>query len=159
MHTRTSGFLLGLVLTISAYGQPPSEPASGAQAGPAATAYFIKFKVKPGKNADFEKAISEMLVGVREKEPGNVYCELLHLAGDSQTYVIMERYTDAAASKAHVESAYIKKLGDALKSGLLDGPPEPQELVFIRSKYSCLVGWPRTAPRREPVNGISSLKL
>lgn len=134
MRTRASGFLLGLLLTVSAYGQPPSAPASGAAFEPAATAYFIKFRVKPGKNADFEKAISEMMVGVRAKEPGNVYCDLLHLAGDSQTYVIMERYRDAAASKAHVESEYIKKLGDALKNDLLDAPPEPQEFVFIRAK-------------------------
>jgi quinol monooxygenase YgiN len=122
------------MLTINAYGQPPSTPASSAVTGPAATAYFIKFKVIPGKNADFEKAISEMMVGVREKEPGNVYCDLVLLGHDPQTYAIIERYMGAEASKAHVESEYIKKLGDALKNGLLDGPPEVQELVLIRSK-------------------------
>ena len=53
MRTRISGLLLGLVLTINAYGQPPSAPTSGAVAGPAATAYYIKFKVKPGKNVAF----------------------------------------------------------------------------------------------------------
>lgn len=134
MHTRTSGLLLGLPLTISAYGQPPSAPVAVAEPASAATAYVIKFKVKPGKSADFQRAVGEMMAGVREQEPGNVYCELLRFPGDSQTYVIVERYTDTAASKAHVESAYIKKLGDTLKSGLLDGPPEPQGLVFIRSK-------------------------
>ena len=134
MRTRIPGLLLGLVLAINAYGQPPSAPASGAVAGPAATAYYIKFKVAPGKNAAFEKAISEMMVGVREKEPGNVYCDLLHLPQDPQTYVIIERYKDVEASKAHGESEYIKKLGAALQNGLLDGPPELQELVFIRSK-------------------------
>jgi quinol monooxygenase YgiN len=134
MRTRISGLLLGLVLTIDAHGQPPSAPPSGAVAGPVATAYYIKFKVKTGKNADFEKAISEMMVGVREKEPGNVYCDLLHLPQDPQTYVIIERYKDVEASRAHVESEYIKKLGAALKNDLLDGPPEPQELVFVRSK-------------------------
>lgn len=132
MRTLISGLLLGVALTINAYGQPPSAPA--AVAGPAATAYFIKFKVMPGKNADFEKAISEMMVSVREKEPGNVYCDLVHLAQDPQAYAIIERYKSAEASKAHVDSEYIKKLGDALKNGLLDGPPELQELVFIRSK-------------------------
>ena len=134
MRTRISGLLLGLVLTINAYGQPPSAPASGAAAGPVATAYYIKFKVKPGKNADFEQAIGEMMVGVRGKEPGNLYCDLLHLPQDPQTYVIIERYKNVEASRAHVESEYIKKLGAALKNGLLDGPPELQELVFVRSK-------------------------
>lgn len=134
MRTLISGLLLGVALTINAYGQPPSAPTAAAADGPAATAYFIKFKVMPGKNADFEKAISEMMVGVREKEPGNVYCDLVHLAQDPQAYAIIERYKNAEASKAHVDSGYIKKLGDALKNGLLDGPPELQELVFIRSK-------------------------
>ena len=134
MRTLISGLLLGLLLTINAYGQPPSTPTVGAVAMPAATVYFIKFKVMPGKNAEFEKAVSEMMVGVREKEPGNVYCDLVHLAQDPQTYAIIERYKDAKASKAHVESEHIKRLGDALKKGLLDGPPERQELVFIRSK-------------------------
>jgi quinol monooxygenase YgiN len=128
--------LLGLLLTINAYGQPPSPPASGAAAGPSPTAnaFVIKFKVKPGKNADFEKAISEMMVGVRKKEPANVYCDLLHTDQDAQTYVIIERYKTVAASKAHVDSEYVKKLGDAVKNDLLDGAPELQELVFIRSK-------------------------
>lgn len=100
----------------------------------AATVYFIKFKVKSGKNAEFEKAISEILAGVREKEPGNIYCDLLHLPQDPQTYVIMERYKDVAASKAHAGSEYMKKLRAALTNNLLDGPPEAQDLVFIPSK-------------------------
>jgi quinol monooxygenase YgiN len=134
MRTCASGFLLGLVVTVNAFGQPPSAPAPGTAFEPAATAYFIKFRVKPGKNAAFEKAAGEMMVGVRAKAPGNVYCDLLHLAGDSQTYVIMERYRDAAASKTHGESEHIKKLVEALKNDLLDAPPDRQELVFIRSK-------------------------
>lgn len=134
MRTRISGFLLSLALTINAYGQSPSVPASGTVDVPAATAYVIKFKVKSGKNADFENAIREMMAEVRQKEPGNIYCDLLHLPQDSQTYVIIERYKNAAASKEHSESAYIKKLGAALKNGLLDGPPELEELVFVRSK-------------------------
>ena len=75
-----------------------------------------------------------MLAGVREKEPGNVYCELLHLPQDPQTYVIIERYKDVESVKAHSESVYIKKLGATLNGGLLEGAPEVQDLVFIRSK-------------------------
>jgi quinol monooxygenase YgiN len=134
MRTRISGLLLGLLLTVNAYGQHPSAPASGA-AAPIATGYFIKFKVKPGKNADFEKAISEMMVGVRKKEPRNVYCDLFHLPQDLQAYAIFERYKDVEASKAHIDSEYIKRLGETFKNGdLLDGAPELQELTFIRSR-------------------------
>jgi quinol monooxygenase YgiN len=133
MHTRISGLLLGLALMLNAYARAPSAPASGAAAGPAPTAYFIKFKVKPGKNADFEQAMGQIMAGVRANEPGNVYCDLLHLAQDPQTYVIMERYKDVEASEAHAESGYMRKARAAL-SDLLDGAPEPQDLVFIRSK-------------------------
>src|SRR5215470_17041885 len=99
MRAPVSRLLLGvgLVLTINAYGQSPSGPASGAVAGPAVTGNFIKFKVKPGKNAAFEKAIGETMVGVREKEPRNVYYELLHVSQDPQSYVIIERYKEAEA--------------------------------------------------------------
>ncbi len=134
MHTRIWGLLLGLALAVNACAQSPGAHASAATDGPGTTAYVIKFKVKPGKNADFEKAIGEMMAGVREKEPGNVYCDLLHLSQDPQAYVIVERYKDAGSSKEHGDSEYIKKLGAALKNGLLDAPPELQELVYIRSK-------------------------
>ena len=133
-RTRISGLLLGLLLAISAHGQPQSVAASSAAPVPIETGYYIKFKVKPGKNADFEKAIKEMMIGVRAKEPGNLYCDLFHLPQDLQAYAIIERYRDAAASKEHAESAYIKKLGTALADNVLDGPPELQALVFIRSK-------------------------
>lgn len=136
MRTGVAVLLLGFLLTTNGHAQSPSTPPSGAAPVPIETAYYIKFKVKPGKNADFEKAIKEMMVGVREKEPGNLYCDLFHLPQDLQTYVIVERYKDLKASKAHAESAYIKKLGTALENDLLDGPPDLQALVFVRSKSS-----------------------
>ncbi len=124
------GLLLGMVLTLDARAQQPATPALA----PDATGYVIKFKVKPGKNAEFEKAVGAMMADVRSKEPKNVYCDLLHPSGDAQTYVIVERYKDVQASKEHGESETIKKLGAALQNGPLDGPPDLQQLVFIRSK-------------------------
>ncbi len=101
----------------------------------APTAYFIKFKVKPGKNADFEKAIGEVMDGVREKETGNVYCDLLRFPEDHQTYAIVERFKDVEASAIHAEGEHIETFKAAiLKNDLLDGPPEVQDLAFIRSK-------------------------
>jgi len=129
MSASILGCLLGIALTINAYANP-SAPVLAADA----TGYVIKFRVKPGKNADFEKAVGEMMAAVRKKEPKNLYCDLLHTSGDAQSYVIVERYKDVEASKEHGESDYIKKLGVALQNGVLDGAPELQELVFIRSK-------------------------
>jgi len=119
----------------AAFGQAPSLPAVTPTLAPDANAFVIEFKVKPGRNADFEKAMNDVLVGVRNEEPRNVYCDLLHLAHDSQTYAIVERYVDASAAKSHADSAYIKKLGEIFQNGdLLEGPPVAQELVLVRSK-------------------------
>ena len=135
MRLRIAALTLGLALTTAAYGQPPSAPVARAPLAPDANAFFIKFKVRPGKSAAFEKAIGDVLVGVRQNEPRNVYSDLLHLAQDPQTYAIVERYADAGAAKAHADSAYIRKVGEVFQNDdLLERPPEVQELVFIRAK-------------------------
>lgn len=113
--------------------QPTNAPASRPALD--ANAFFIKFKVKPGKNAEFEKAMEDMLAEVRKNEPRNAYCDLLRFAENSQTYSVMERFMEAEAVKTHAESSYIKKLGEIFQTGdLLEGAPEVQELVHIRSK-------------------------
>ncbi len=135
MRLYIAGLTLGLAFANAGYGQPPSSPPVRSPLAPDANAFFIKFKVKLGKSAAFEKAISDVMVGVRQNEPRNVYCDLLHLAQDPQTYAIVERYADAGAAKAHADSEYIKKVGEVFqKDDLLEGPPEVHELVFIRSK-------------------------
>jgi quinol monooxygenase YgiN len=132
MRTALYGLFLGLLLTMTAYGQPPST-SPGADSAPAFTAMVVQFKVKPGKNADFEKAFAEMMVGVRKNEPGNLSYELFHDAVDPQTYVIFEHYKDTDAVAAHGKSEHGKKLIAALQD-LVEGRPQAQRLVFVRSK-------------------------
>jgi len=135
MRSGILGLFLGLLLTVSVYGQAPSTTTAGASAssGPAPTAFVVTFKVKEGKNADFEKAFAEMMVAVRAHEPGNVQYDLFRSPQDPQTYVIIERYKDEAARAAHSKSEHGKKLITAL-SDLLDGRPSAQALVYLRSK-------------------------
>jgi quinol monooxygenase YgiN len=92
----------------------------------------VKFKVKAGKNAEFEKAFSDMQKGVHASEPGNLYYDL-YVSDDPQTYVIIEHYKDAAAIAAHGKTEHAKKLMGSLRD-LLDGPPEVQRLVLVSSK-------------------------
>lgn len=144
VRTGIPALLLAMTFNASAQSPAPGAPvAPVAPAAPAApstavapdaTGFSIKFKVKPGKNAEFEKAVADLMAGVRAKEPRNLYCDLFHLSQDGQTYVILERYRDVAAVKEHSESEHIKKIGAALKNDLLDAPPEVLELVYIRSK-------------------------
>jgi len=110
---------------------PGPAPAAAPQSMP--SAFVVKFKVKSGKNADFEKAFKEMQAGVRAREPGNLYYDLYVSDHDPQSYVIVEHYKDQAAIAAHGKSEHGRKLFAELKD-LLDGPPEVQRLILVSSK-------------------------
>ena len=70
-------------------------------------------RIKPGANAEFEKAMGERQKAVRANEPGNKLY-VLHKTDDPTVYVMLERYTDQAALEAHRASAHFKTLGGAL---------------------------------------------
>jgi len=109
--------------------QNPSAPASSN--GPAPTCFVVKFKVKAGENAAFEKMFRAVEASVREHEPGNVQYDLYRTAQDPQTYVVIEHYKDAAAVRAHGQFA--RKLFANMGS-LTEGRPDATRLVFVSSK-------------------------
>jgi uncharacterized protein (TIGR02246 family) len=117
-------------LAISADPVPAAEPAA---ATPPTTGLFVKFRVKQGANAAFEAAFRKMQASMAAHESGNVYYDLFVTPENPQLYVIMERYQDAAAVTAHNESDHLKVVLAELRP-LLEGPIEPQRLVFTSSK-------------------------
>jgi (4S)-4-hydroxy-5-phosphonooxypentane-2,3-dione isomerase len=133
----------GLVLTaalVLVLMSPAAQPqnadtnAPSVDAGkPAPTGLFVKFRVKPGKNAAFEAAFRQMQQSMREKEPGALYYDLFVTVEDPQLYVIMERYVDAAAVAAHGQTEHLRKILGELRE-LMDGPPVPQRLIFVSAK-------------------------
>ncbi len=120
------GIALLLLVLSPGYAQAPST-------NPAPTGLFVKFKVKPGKNAAFETAFRQMQASMREHEPGNVYYDLFTTVEDPQMYVIMERYQDAAAVAAHGQTEHMRKVIAALRY-VMDGPPFPKTMLFISWK-------------------------
>ncbi len=70
-------------------------------------------RIKPGANAEFEKAMGELQKAVRANEPGNKLY-VLHKTDDPTVYVMLERYENQAALEAHRASAHFKTLGAAL---------------------------------------------
>lgn len=122
-----TALLLGL-----AAGIPQARSAEPA-AAPAPTGLFVKFPVKAGKNAAFEAAFRRMQQSMREHEPGNVYYDLFVTPENPQLYVIMERYRDGAAVTAHNQSEHLKTILAELRD-LMDGPIQPQRLVFVSAK-------------------------
>jgi len=133
MNTRriAATLLCLLPLTLS-MAQAPAPAIAASAAGPA-LCYVVKFKAKPGKNAEMEAAFKEMQAGVREHEPGNVQYDFFVEAGDPQTYVIIERYKDQAAMQAHGASDHSRKLIAQLRD-LQDGQAQADRLVLISAK-------------------------
>ena len=118
---RIRAFCVALVLgfACAAHAQAPAPTAPAAAATP--TGLFVKFRVKPGKNAAFEAAFRQMQKSMREKEPGNLYYDLFVTPEDPQLYVILERYRDAAAVAEHNQTDHIKKVLAELRD-LMDAP-------------------------------------
>lgn len=122
--------LIALTLPVVAAepqaGRPAARPAN-------ANTMVVKFRAKPGKNAEMKAFWLEMQKEVARSEPGNVQYDLLVMAGDPDVYVIIERYKDAAAVAAHGQSAKAKamfaKLGE-----LMEGAPQADYMQLISSK-------------------------
>jgi quinol monooxygenase YgiN len=125
----TAAAALGLLDAANAQTPGGSAPS----AGPAPTTFVVRFKIKPGRNADFEKVMAKLQSQLPSSEPGNVYYDLYLPAPDSQTYVLIEHYRDAAAVQAHGKDANTQAMASALKD-LLDGPPAAERLILVSSK-------------------------
>jgi quinol monooxygenase YgiN len=109
----TSTFAVALCLTglgAAATAQSQQPAASSAATAPVATTFVVRFKVKPGKNADFEKAMAKMQAALVSAEPGNVFYDLYLPAPDSQTYVLIEHYRNADAVAAHGKDPNTKQM-------------------------------------------------
>ncbi len=89
-------------------------------------AIVAKLRVKPGKEAEFEKAFSAMIPEVH-KEPGNLLYRLCK-AKDGSAYTVIETYADQESVNAHGKT--LKTAGKALE-GLVDGAPEIEFLEVV----------------------------
>lgn len=101
-----------IVAAVKAKLTDPSKPFS----------MFVTFKVKAGKNAEFEAAVAAAIKGT-VKEPGNVAYQLNHDPDHPDTYVLYERWKTLDALVAHMKTPHLEALGKAL-AGVTDGPPQ-----------------------------------
>jgi quinol monooxygenase YgiN len=91
-------------------------------------ALIAKFKVVPGKEADFEKAILALAKEVRAKEPGNKLYTLVK--SETGEYSMLELYESEEALAAHGQTAHMKAAGPSF-AGVMAGRPEIQRLQVI----------------------------
>ena len=131
--TSKAGSALPTLLVILAMTAIFGVPAAAVEEPPVPSGLFVKFHVKPGRNAAFEAAFRKMQQSMRERELGNLYYDLFVTPENPQLYVIMERYRDAAAVTQHNQSEHLKTVLAELKD-LMDGPIEPQRLVLVSGK-------------------------
>jgi quinol monooxygenase YgiN len=122
-----------LCLLSAAYAQTPAGSAPNAANTPAPTTFVVRFKIKSGRNAEFEKIMSKLQGQLASSESGNVYYDLYLPAADSQSYVLIEHYKDADAVKAHGQDPNTQAMAVAVKD-LLDGPPAAERLILVSSK-------------------------
>jgi quinol monooxygenase YgiN len=119
---------------VAAEPQAPGPQAPRPAARPANyDAMVVKFRAKPGKSEEMKAFWLEMQKEVARSEPGNVYYDLMVMAGDPDVYVIVERYKDAAAVAAHGQSEKAKAMFARLGE-LMEGPPQADYLRLISSK-------------------------
>ena len=140
MRLRSVGFALALCAAAAFAGVQAQNAKMPARHGAAArtpgrfpstaTAFVVVFKVKPGKDAEFEKVFRSVEARVHRNEPGNLSYDL-YRNGKPHTYVIIERYRNRAAVAAHGRDA--RNLMSDLKDSLA-GPPKFQALTLVSSK-------------------------
>ena len=124
---------VSLCLLGTTHAQTPAGNSAIPVRAPAPTTFVVKFKIKPGRNAEFEKIMTTLQGQLRASEPGNVYYDLYLPAADSQTYVLIEHYKDPDAVKAHGRDPNTQAMAKAIKD-LLDGPPSADTLILVSSK-------------------------
>lgn len=81
-----------------------------------------KIRVKPGKEADAERAFRKQIEFVEQSEPGTLKYLLHRSRKDGATFLFYEEYADAAAFDRHGKSSGMQELFAAL-TPLLDGAP------------------------------------
>jgi len=87
-------------------------------------------KIKPGKEAEFEKTFSELAAKVRENEKGCLLYEFFRHKSEASTYIVMEQYASDADLEAHGKTEYFRAAGPALGS-VLDGRPKLDFLTKV----------------------------
>lgn len=86
--------------------------------------------VQPGKEQEFEDIFKALRQQVLDNEEGCEMYDIYRSKSEPTTYVVMERYRDQDALKAHGESAHFKAAGPKL-GAVLGGAPKIEYLDLV----------------------------
>jgi quinol monooxygenase YgiN len=90
--------------------------------------FVVHLHVPPRNAAAFEKLMTYVAAMSNEHEPGVVYYAFARSVGETDTYVGIEVYSDAAAVAAHGQTQWVQ---DAVPESLLliEGMPQIKQYV------------------------------
>ena len=89
-----------------------------------------KLSVKDGKNEEFEALFRELQELVNANEDGCNFYALHQSRSESQSYTVLEQYTDEQALDAHGKTEYFTRLG-TLMGACMAAPVEVELLDSI----------------------------
>ncbi len=79
---------------------------------------IARLHAQPGKEAEVQKALEQMIEGVQTHEPG-VDAYSLHVAeNDPSEFLLYERYPTVADFEQHQKTEHMLELGTALRESL-----------------------------------------
>ncbi len=96
---------------------------------------IARLKIQSGKEAEFEKAVNEIMPKVAQEE-GTLRYTLNRSKKDPSEYLFYEKYKDQASVNLHMSSTHFKEMSKNLAS-FLAGAPEIEmfeEVVEIAPK-------------------------
>ena len=87
-------------------------------------------RIKEGTAGDFEAVFKELSAKVRANEPGNLMYQLTKSRTETNTYKVLELYSDQDALTAHGKTDYFKALGAKMGASMA-GRPEVEYLDAV----------------------------
>jgi len=124
--------LFAIVLTAACSKPPaPQTPApSNVHGNGTVVSLVVTMAIKPEHEQEFLELARVTAAKVHAEEPGVLLYVLTKHPTEPSTYVWLERYRDAAAVEAHMQSAHLKAALTKLP-GLLARPPEGMKLAQV----------------------------
>lgn len=74
------------------------------------TCFIARLKVKPGREADFERLQQELSQLTHEKEPDTYSYDVIRHRTEPGVYVVYARFKDEAAFEAHQTTSFHDRL-------------------------------------------------
>jgi len=90
--------------------------------------FLAHVRVRQCNSAAFEDLMSYVAAKTYENEPGVLYYEFSRSVQDSELYLVIEVYADAAAHAAHMASAWVTE-SLPRSAALVEGKPETRQYV------------------------------